>query len=324
MSLAGIEIRHLRYFVAVVEQRTFRAAALRLHVSQPPLTRQIQQLEDALGVKLLERSARGAEPTAAGRVFYQEARNLLTLAEQAAERTRLAGDGRLGRLDIGVFGSAVLGAIPQVVQRFRQTHPQVEVVLHSLDRIGQIKALRERRINVGFNRFFTEEPDLIWEVIQSEQMVVVVPADHPLASRPVLSLAEIGREPLILYPRAPRPGFIDTMMRLFHQRKITPHVSQEVDDMVTAVGLVASGSGLSLVTDSGRNLHVPGTVQIPLQKADSANVDLSVIWRRDDESPLVTEFLQEARALRERLARAGSETAPPKRKSRKPRAARRG
>lgn len=320
MSLVGIEIRHLRYFVAVVEQRTFRAAALRLHVSQPPLTRQIQQLEDALGVKLLERSARGAEPTAAGRVFYQEARNLLTLAEQAAERTRLAGDGRLGRLDIGVFGSAVLGAIPQVVQRFRQTHPQVEVVLHSLDRIGQIKALRERRINVGFNRFFTEEPDLIWEVIQSEQMVVVVPSGHALASRPVLSLAEIGREPLILYPRAPRPGFIDTMMRLFHQRKITPHVSQEVDDMVTAVGLVASGSGLSLVTDSGRNLRVPGTVQIPLQKADSATVDLSVIWRRDDDSPLVAAFLQEARALRDRMAKAGPSPAVSRKK---PRAARR-
>jgi DNA-binding transcriptional LysR family regulator len=299
MSLAGLEIRHLRYFVAVVEQRTFRAAALRLHVSQPPLTRQIQQLEDALGVKLLERSARGAEPTAAGRVFYQEARNLLTLAEQAAERTRLAGDGRLGRLDIGVFGSAVLGAIPRIVQRFRQTHPQVELVLHSLDRVGQIKALRERRITVGFNRFFTEEPDLIWEVIQSEQMVVVVPSDHALASHDTLSLAEIGREPLILYPRAPRPGFIDTMMRLFHQRKITPHVSQEVDDMVTAVGLVASGFGLSLVTDSGRNLRVPGTVQVPLREADAATVDLSVIWRRDDDSPLVQEFLQEARAPRD-------------------------
>jgi DNA-binding transcriptional LysR family regulator len=298
MSITGIEIRHLRYFVAVVEQRTFRAAALRLHVSQPPLTRQIQQLEDELGVKLLERSARGAEPTAAGKVFYQEARNLLTLAEQAAERTRLAGDGRLGRLDIGVFGSAVLGPIPRIVQRFRQTHPQVELVLHSLDRIGQIKALRERRLTVGFNRFFTEEPDLSWEVIQTERMVVVLPEAHPLAKRAVLSLAEISSEPLILYPRTPRPGFIDQMMRLFHQRHLTAHVSQEVDDLVTAMGLVASGFGLSLLTDSGRKLHVPGTIQVPLRKADAATVDLCVIWRRGDDSPLLAEFLQEARALR--------------------------
>lgn len=298
MSLAGIELRHLRYFVAVVEQRTFRGAALRLHVSQPPLTRQIQQLEEALGVQLLERSSRGAEPTGAGQVFYAEARNLLTLAEQAAERTRLAGEGRLGRLDIGVFGSAVLGAIPQIVQRFRQSHPQVELVLHSLDRLGQVKALRERRIAVGFNRYFDDDPDLSWEVIQTEQMVVVVPARHALAGREVLSLAEIGSEPLILYPRTPRPGFIDQMMRMFHLRRITPNVRQEVDDMVTAVGLVASGFGLSLVTDSGRNLRVPGTVQIPLRKADQATVDLCMIHRREDDSPLLAEFLNEARALR--------------------------
>lgn len=298
MSLAGIELRHLRYFVAVVEQRTFRAAALRLHVSQPPLTRQIHQLEEALGVKLLERSARGAEPTAAGKVFYAEARNLLGLAEQAAERTRMAGEGRLGRLDLGVFGSAVLGAIPEIVHRFRQTHPQVELVLHGLDRLGQVKALRERRIAVGFNRYFTEEPDLVWEVIQTEQMVVVLPEAHALARREVLSLAEIGSEPLILYPRAPRPGFIDQMMRMFHLRRITPNVSQEVDDMVTAMGLVASGFGLSLVTDSGRNLRVPGTVQIPLRKDDAATVDLCMIRRRDDESPLLGEFLDVARALK--------------------------
>lgn len=298
MSIAGIELRHLRYFVAVVEQRTFRAAALRLHVSQPPLTRQIHQLEEALGVKLLERSARGAEPTAAGKVFYAEARNLLGLAEQAAERTRMAGDGRLGRLDIGVFGSAVLGAIPRIVQRFRLSHPQVELVLHGLDRLGQVKALRERRIAVGFNRYFADEPDLSWEVIQTEQMVVVLPEQHPLAGREVLSLAEIGGEPLILYPRTPRPGFIDQMMRMFHLRRITPNVSQEVDDMVTAVGLVASGFGLSLVTDSGRNLRVPGTVQVPLRKDDSATVDLCMIHRRDDESPLLMEFLEVARALR--------------------------
>ena len=299
MSLAGIELRHLRYFVAVVEQRTFRAAALRLHVSQPPLTRQIQQLEEALGVKLLERSARGADPTAAGKVFYAEARNLLALAEQAAERTRMAGDGRLGRIDIGVFGSAVLGAIPKIVQRFRQTHPHVELVLHSLDRLGQVKALRERRIAVGFNRYFAEEPDLSWEVIQTEHMFVVLPVQHPLADREVLSLAEIGKEPLILYPRTPRPGFIDQMMRMFHLRRITPHVGQEVDDMVTAVGLVASGFGLSLVTDSGCNLRVPGTVQIPLRKDDQATVDLCMIHRRDDDSPLLLEFLEVARELRE-------------------------
>ena len=296
MNLSTLELRHLRYFVAVVEQRSFRAAALHLHVSQPPLTRQVQQLEEALGVTLLLRKPRGVETTVAGRVFFEEARNVLALIAQGARRAQLAGQGQLGQLDVGVFGSAVLGPIPKIVHRFRQSHPQVELVLHSMDRLDQIKALRERRIAVGFNRFFAEEPDLQWEVILNEQMVVVVPEHHRLATRKVLSLAEIGREPLILYPRTPRPGFIDRMMRLFHQRKITPNVSQEVDDMVTAVGLVASGMGLSLVSDSGRNLQVPGTVQIPLRAEDRASAELCIIFRRDDRSPLLAEFLKEARA----------------------------
>lgn len=303
MSIAGIELRHLRYFVAVVEQGTFRAASARLHVSQPPLTRQIHDLEDMVGARLLLRNSRGAEPTEAGRLFYEEARNLLSLVEPMARRARLAGEGRIGRIDIGVFGSAVLGAIPRIVQRFRETHPDVEMLLHSLDRAQQIKALRERRITVGFNRFFTEEADLEWEVIQTEPMYVVVPEQHPLASRPVLSLADIGQEPLILYPRTPRPGFIDQMLRLFSRRRISPRVAQEVDDLVTAMGLVASGLGLSLVSQSGLGLKVVGTVQVPLRKEDEASVELCVIHRRDDESPLLAAFLDVARSLKDPEAR---------------------
>ena len=143
MNIASLEIRHLRYFVAVVEQGSFRGAALRLHVSQPPLTRQIQQLEEVLGVQLLLRKPRGVETTVAGQVFFDEARNILALTEQAASRAQLAGEGQLGRLDVGVFGSAVLDTIPRIIQKFRNTYPRVEVVLHNLDRAGQLRALRE-------------------------------------------------------------------------------------------------------------------------------------------------------------------------------------
>lgn len=303
MSLGFMELRRLSYFVAVVEQKSFRAASLRLHLSQPPLTRQIQLLEEALGVQLLRRGPSGAEPTPAGEMFYQDARNLLALAQQAADRVRMAGQGRLGRLDVGVFGSAVLGAIPRIVLAFRERHPQVDVVLHSLDREAQLKALRERRIDIGFNRFFGEEPDLHWETIQTEQMNVVLPARHALASRRALGLADIGAHPLILYPRTPRPGFIDYLMSLFHRRGITPQSVQEVDDVLTATSLVASGMGLSLVTDSGRNLSVPGIVHLPLKPADRAEVELCIIHRSTDESPLVRGFLETARTLRDKLSR---------------------
>lgn len=309
MSIGFMELRRLTYFVAVVEQKSFRAASLKLHLSQPPLTRQIQLLEESLGVQLLRRGPAGAEPTAAGALFYEDARNLLSLAEQAAERVRLAGQGRLGRLDVGVFGSAVLGPIPAVVRGFRDRYPRVEVVLHSLDRAAQLKALRERRIDVGFNRFFGEEPDLHWEVIRTEQMNVVLPLQHPFASRRHLGLADIATQPLILYPRTPRPGFIDYLMSLFHRQGITPKSVQEVDDVLTATSLVASGLGLTLVTDSGRNLSVPGITHLPLKPADRAEVELSIIHRSEDASPLLRGFVDVARGL-SRAGRAPSSRRP--------------
>jgi DNA-binding transcriptional LysR family regulator len=303
MSSGLIEFRHLRYFMAVVEQGSFRRAALKLHVSQPPLTRQVQQLEEILGFPLLTRSSSGVELTAAGKVYYEEARNLLMLTEQAAERARLAGKGQIGRLDVGVNGSAVLGAIPRIIREFRHLYPDVDVVLHTLDRAGQIKALREHRLTVGFNRFFTKEPDLTWEVIQTEQMHVVLHHQHPLAGRKNLRLSDLGNQPLILYPRTPRPGFIDQMMRLFDRQGISPDRVQEVDDVTTAVALVASGLGLSLVTDSGCNLQLPGIVHLPLRKADNATVDLCMIHRNEEESPLLAAFLKVVRDLKGTLSK---------------------
>lgn len=301
MNLAAIEIRHLRYFVAVVEQGSFRAAALHLHVSQPPLTRQVQQLERALGVTLLLRKPRGVETTVAGQVFFEEARNVLGLIEQGANRAQLAGQGQLGQLDIGVFGSAVFGAIPLVIQAFRQRHPKVEVVLHNLDRAGQIRALRERRLTVGFNRFFEEEPDLSWEVVHPERLNVALPAAHPLASRRRLRLQDIASQHLILYPRHPRPSFVDQALRLFQEKQLTPRKIQEVDDVVTAVALVSSGLGLSLVTDSACNLRLPGLVYLPLQADEADSFDLCMIYRNDDDSALLQAFVGTVRTMRKAL-----------------------
>jgi DNA-binding transcriptional LysR family regulator len=302
MSLAAIEFRHLRYFVAVVEQRSFRGAALRLHVSQPPLTRQVQQLEEALGVQLLLRKPRGIEPTDAGQVFYEEACNILMLTEQAASRAQLAGHGQIGRLDVGIYGSAVFGAIPRIIQMFRDRYPKVEVVLHNLDRAGQIRALRERRLTVGFNRFFEDEPDLTWEVIQTERLNVALHHQHPLATSAGVTLGQLADQPLILYPRTPRPSFIEQAQRLLHRKGVMPQSIQEVDDVVTAVALVASGFGLSLVTDSACNLKLPGIVYLPLHGEDQATFDLCMIHRSDDESAILLAFLSTVRSMRDTLS----------------------
>lgn len=298
MNLAGLELRHLRYFVAVVEQRSFRGAALRLHVSQPPLTRQVRQLEETLGVQLLIRQPRGVELTAAGQVFFEEARNILSLTEQAASRALLAGQGQLGRLDVGVFGSAVFDTIPRIIQSFRQAYPRVEVELHNLDRAGQLRALRERRITVGFNRFFDQEPDMHWEVIQSERISLAVPASHGLIKARKVALRQICNDTLVLYPRRPRPSFVDMALRQFTDRGLTPSAIHEVDDVVTAVALVASGFGVSLVTESACNLQLPGVVYIPLRKSDQMHFELSMIHRRDDESSLLQAFVKTVRSCK--------------------------
>ncbi|MAA76286.1 MAG: LysR family transcriptional regulator [Salinisphaeraceae bacterium] len=300
-----MELRRLRYFVAVVEQGSFRNAALTLHMSQPPLTRQIHLLEESLETRLLTRGPAGTEPTSAGLMFYEEARNLLALARKAAERVRLAGQGQMGRLDVGIFGSAVLGPVPRVVREFRERYPDVEIVLHSLDRGAQIKALRERRIDVGLNRFFDPEPDLEWEVILTEPMHAVVPADHALATRPQLDLEALAAQTLILYPRAPRPGFIDHLLRLFADRDLQPDRVIEVDDVLTASGLVSAGLGLTLITDSGRGLSLPGITHVPLTPANVATVNLCVIRRAGDESPLVEALLAVARSLADTPAVSG-------------------
>jgi DNA-binding transcriptional LysR family regulator len=259
-----IDLRHLRYFVAIVRQGSFRAAAEDLNISQPPLTRQIQQLEDIVGTALLIRRSNGVQTTAAGAALFTEAQNILGLVERACINTQRIGTGQMGRLDVGVFGSAVLDIVPRIVLQFRTRFPDVEVILHNMDRETQIKALTERRIQIGFNRFFQDHPDLVWESVVRERMLVVAPSNHPLTAKGMLSLRDLANEPLIFYPRTTGPGgFSNYLLRLFHNLNIEPRIVQNVDDVVAAVSFVSSGLGLTLGVESARNLRLPGVTYLP-------------------------------------------------------------
>lgn len=295
MNVNAVELRHLRYFVAVAQNGGLTSAAESLNITQPPLTRQIRQLEDLLETKLFVRQSRGVELTDAGKSLLEDALNILALTEQALERSRLAGQGKLGQLDVGVFGSVMLDIVPRIIQRFRQLHPEVEVVLHNLDRAGQIKALEERRLTVGFNRFFKEEPGLSWEVLLTENLHLAVHESHPFANRDDVNFSEIDGQQLIMYPRSPRPGFIDHLLSMFHDQNVHPKIAQEVDDVVTAVSLVSAGVGLSFVVDSSCNLHLPGVVYLPVKDQDRATFDLCMIRRSHDDSRLLEGFLTVAR-----------------------------
>lgn len=299
-----IDLRHLRYFVAIVRSGSFRAAAEELNISQPPLTRQIQQLEQVIGTTLLHRGSGGVTTTEAGAAFYTEAENIIALVESACGSAGLIGSGLLGRLDVGVFGSAILDVVPRIVLAFRQRFPQVEVILHNMDRETQIKALRERRILIGFNRFFVDHPDLHWEPVVHEPMLVAAPSDHPLSSRGRVSLRDLASEPLIFYPRTGGAGgFSNYLLRLFHNLDIEPRVVQSVDDVVAAVAFVSSGLGFTFGVESARSLQLPGVTYLGLDEGESAAFDLSVIYRAGDNSRLLAAFLESVRTISAQTSR---------------------
>lgn len=291
-----MNFRQLRYFVAVAEEANIGRAALRLNISQPPLTRQVQQLEKDLGVQLLIRTPKGVELTQAGRTLYSEARNILSLTEIAAERTIKAEHGQLGRLDIAFFGSAILNIIPQTILRFRNQYPDINVVLHAMTKPEQISALLRREIDIGFNRLLAPHSEITTEVILNEQLVIAVNENHRLAHKKALSLIDLADEPMILFPSASRPGFIDHAIRICNEAGFSPNITQEVGDAVSGVALVASGFGLSIVPRSTTVLSIPGVIFREIDSADkNATVDLSCIYRNDDNSSILSNFLNVAR-----------------------------
>ena len=304
MSRPSFELRRLAYFIAVAEAGSLRAAAAALHVSQPPLTRQIQLLEEELGIALFERTAKGVKLTAGGARFFDDAKRILQLSTEAADDARLAAEGHLGRLDVGIFGSAIFYTIPKIVLEFRRRYPRVKVALHNLDRAGQLLALRERRLNAGFNWIFPGDGEIARQVLMAESLVVAVQENHPLAARARLSVADLRGQPLILFPRSGRPNYADHVLYLCRQGGFEPQGVEEVDDVVTAVALVSCGFGLCVTVASAGKLMSPGVRFIPLRVDPGMNVDLCLYHRRDDHSPLLAGFLGVAQAYCEASAAA--------------------
>ncbi len=291
-----MDLRKLRYFLTVAEERNLGRAATLLHISQPPLTRQIHQLEQELGVQLFNRTPKGMELTEAGTLLAQEARNIFSLVQQASEKTQRASQGRLGRLDIAVFGSGVLDTIPRLLLRFKQDYPEVKVVLHTMEKEEQIQALRQHRITVGFNRMLKPLPDLTSELVNRERLLLAVNENSPLATQSVIKFRELADYPMVLFSSSSRPNFVDKVMSLCYAAGFTPEITQEVGDVVTGVSLVASGFGVCLVSKSASSLSLPGVVYREISDLpENATIDLSCVFRSGDDSRLLTSFLETLR-----------------------------
>lgn len=286
-----MDLKDMRQFLAVAEERNFTRAAERLHMAQPPLSRQIQALEAEMGAPLFLRTSAGVELTEVGQTLMDEVPNLLRLAQRATERTRRAAQGLTGQLDVGLFGSGVLDVIPRLLSRFHQERPEVRIVLHNLTKTEQLQALRERRISVGFNRLVPPEPDLVVKTVLREPMVVAMHESHPLAARKAVGVADLDGLPLILYPNVPMPGLAQEVAQAFRQEGARLCVEQEVEDVLTAVALVASGFGLAVTTRSAGSLRLPGVVFVPFKSRYLKDLELSCIYRRADTSAVLRMFL---------------------------------
>lgn len=249
-----MELRHLRYFVAVAEEANFTRAAKRLHIAQPPLSRQIQQLEETLGVQLFERNTRPLKMTDAGRFFYSHAVQLLAQTAELESMTKRVG--KIERsLSIGFVGSTLYGMLPKIIRRFRDENSAVELSLHELSTMDQIQALKEGHIDVGFGRIRHEDASIRRIVLREERMIVALPQGHPLSlAKPVLSLRDLIGETVIIFPKSPRPSYADQVLAAFRDRSLEPHRIYETRELQIALGLVAAGEGISIVPSSVHGL----------------------------------------------------------------------
>jgi DNA-binding transcriptional LysR family regulator len=291
-----MELRHLRYFVAVAEEKNFTRAAERLHIAQPPLSRQIQQLEEELGVALIEKGARPLRLTEAGEFFLAHARTLLDQARDLKTMTQRVG--KLERtLSVGFVASTLYGHLPAMVRRYRECYPEVEVTLHEMTTVEQLKALKEGRIDVGFGRLKSEDPSIRRILLREERMMAALPLGHRLAAgTDGLRLGELVHEKLLLYPKAPRPSFADQVLRVFSEANLAPDHVTEVRELQVAVGLVAAGQGVSVVPESVQGMHQGSVVYRPIEDRHAVSAVLFSV-RHMDRSPELENMLATVYAI---------------------------
>ncbi|WP_086995873.1 LysR family transcriptional regulator [Rhizobium sullae] len=286
-----MDYKLMQSFVAVAEELHFGRAAARLHISQPPLTKQIQQLEQFMGVRLLERTKRKVELTPAGRVFLDEARAVLHQTEQAVELARKADRGETGHLAVGFIDAAIYSVVPSVVRRFTEHYPEVELSLTDLRIPNQVRAVVERQLDIGFIHPPVVHKALKVESILVEPLIVALPETHRLASEAEVPLADLASEALIQFPRSINPSLYDEIIGLCRSSGFSPRIVREATPKQTIIGLVSVGLGVSLLPACLQNLRRSGVVYRPIQ-GRSLSIDTSIIYRREQPSPVLKAFLE--------------------------------
>lgn len=295
-----MELRQLRYFVAVAEELNFSRAARRLHMSQPPLSLQIKAIEEELETVLLERTRRRVELTEPGRLFLERARSILSTVDGSGDAMRRAARGEAGEIRIGFTGSVpMFEAFPRFVRAFRERLPGVRVELGHISTGAQLQALVDRRIDIAFLRpslLFTPSSDITVRPVWEDELHVVLHEGHRLArGRGAIRLADLAEEPFILFPRGIGCGLFDHVMALCNRAGFVPRVVQEAREGTTILALVAAGTGVSILPDTYQKAGIPHLVHRRLPEPDGRS-RLLMAWRTSDRSPLVLRFVEMAEA----------------------------
>jgi DNA-binding transcriptional LysR family regulator len=294
-----MELRHLRYFVAVAEELHFGRAAARLHIAQPPLSRQIRDLEREVGTPLFERVPRGVALTPAGRAFLPEAR--LTLAQAArAERTaERAARGEIGRLRVGFVEAATYSRVlPEVLGFFRLHLANIGISLFEMDAHQQADAFRDGRIDLGLLHSVPADADRLLHVepVYTDPMIVAVPGTHRLAAQARLTLAAFASEPFVLFPRHGAPRLYDDIIASCRTAGFNPRVVQEATAWHTLAALVGAGVGSAFLPQSLTSFQRPGVVYRSI-RALAVGMEMSAVWKRGDKSPVRERFVTALRAV---------------------------
>ena len=282
-----MELRHIRYFVALAEELNFNRAAERLHISQPPLSRQIRELEEEIGVKLFHRTKRQVELTPAGRTFLVRAYEILDRVERSRISARLASTGQEGELRIGFTGT-VFDLIP-TLKIYQARFPHVGIILKQLSSSLQIKALHENHLDIGVLTIPVHSSKISTRPLLRAPFMAALPEDHPLADKQSLSIRDMAEETFIITLPSVGPLYYDTVMSLFRHEGLMPKIIMEAQDMHTVIALVSAGMGITLTPSPYR--PVRGIVKKPV---DGVNLSLQVwlAWRKDSVSEVLAQFLE--------------------------------
>lgn len=270
-----MELRQLQYFLAVAQEMHFGRAAELLRISQPPLSLHIKRLERELDVQLFTRSTRKVALTAAGEVFRDRVQQILRDLDEAVAETAETRDGRRGRVRVGFVSSANYATLPAAVRHFRSMHPHVQLDLRPLTSAEQIEQLLEGALDVGLLRDPDPNISLRYSNLLTEELVAVIPDNHPLARQKILDPGDLIDEPMILFPYATMPGFVATVLGIFSGENRMPTIVQQAIHQETIMGLVSAGMGFSILPESVSTMQIGGVQTVPINSAQRTELMLA-------------------------------------------------